>query len=226
MKRLIVTRADKNIKEMIDLTHPIIRKFAESWNADFKILDHRTDCRVGDGRYHYRIMKLYDLFNKYDRIIHLDSDIVINKTCPNLFEVVPEDCIGTNLEDKGSRRNYRRKMISLVQQRWGNIGWKEGYINTGVFVVSKQHRKIFTKVNDQYWTEEFGFDDVHLGYQIRRFGFKIYELDYRFNHMSMYSEDWNGNKNPLDSYIIHFAGGKYEDRILKIKGMINKIYGI
>jgi len=231
MKLLVTTRADKNIKKMTDLTHPIIKKFAKMWNADFLILDHDADCDIPMGKIHYRIMKFYDLLTEYDRIIHFDSDIVINKTCPNLFKLVPYNMIGTIFEDKGSRLENRKERIKYVQSAWGDIGWRRGYINTGVFVVSKLHREIFRKINDKYWILK-GFDDVHLGYQIYSLGLKIFELDYRFNHMSVFSESWNGNLSRFNSYIIHYAGkAKFPDkgnrtRVELMKDDIKEIYDV
>jgi len=230
MKLLVATRADKNIKKMTDLTHPIIKEFAEKWDADFLVLDHDADCDVGKGKIHYRIMRFYDLLTEYDRIIHLDSDIIINKNCPNLFNCVPYSEIGTIFEDRGSRLENRRNRIMSVQFEWGMIGWKKGYINTGVFVISQAHREIFRKFKDQYWIRH-GFDDVHLGYQIHRLGLKIYKLNYKFNHMTMFSEPWNGNSSRFNSYIIHYAGqGNFPDkdnrtRIELIKDDIKEIYG-
>ena len=88
---------------------------------------------------------------------------------------------------------------------WGDIGWREGYINTGVFLTSKQHKDIFTKHNGEYYTD-WGSDDVHIGYNINKQGHKIHELDYTFNHMCMFSEPWNGNPDRYKSNIIHYAG--------------------
>lgn len=221
-KRLLITRADDNITEMTDLTHPIIKHFAEEWGADFKVLDHVSECTVGDGITHYRIMDLYELLDEYDRILQLDSDIVINKTCPNLFDIVPEDCIGTIYEDVGSRAVYRRNTIKEAQMQWEYIGWKEGYINTGVFMVSKCHKPIFQKVNGEYWTG-FGFDDVLLGYQIVKQGMKVHELPFQYNHMTMFSEPWNGSANKFDSHIIHYAGRNFTPA--QIMEDIKYIYG-
>lgn len=206
MRLLVTTRADRKIKDMTDLTHPIIKKFAREWKADFSILDHVSGCDVGNGKHHYRIMKLYDLLSEHDRVLVVDSDVLINKNCPNLFEVVPHEKIGTIYEDRGSRERNRRDRISQIQKKWGNFGWTTGYINTGIFIVSKSHREMFRKINGEYWTRN-GFDDVHLGYQIRKLGLKVFELDYKFNHMSMFSEPWNGSPSRFDSYIIHYAGG-------------------
>lgn len=215
MKLLVTTTADNNIKDMTGLTHPIIKHFAKKWDADFLVLDQDANCDVPMGKIHYRIMQLYYLLGEYDRILNLDSDIVINKDCPNLFNIVPYVCIGTIFEDKGSRLTNRRNRIKDVQLAWGDVAWDRGYINTGVFVVSRSHRRIFRKFKDQYWTK-LGFDCIHLGYQIHRLGLIIHELNYKFNHMSMFSEEWNRGFGSLSRYlsdIIHYAGqANFPDR--------------
>lgn len=222
MKLLIATRADENIKSLTDLTHPIIQKFAENWKADFISLNKNANCE-GNGKFHFRIMEFYNLFEKYDRILSLDSDILVLPNCPNLFEEVPKNKIGTVFEDKGTRQKDRRKRIALSQEKFGNINWKKNYINTGVFLVSKIHKNIFSKINNQYYND-LGFDDVHLGYLINKYQFPIHELNYKFNHMSMFSEKWNGSPNEENSYIIHYAGKTGQDRINKIKNDIKRFY--
>lgn len=232
MNLLVTTTADENIKDMTDLTHPIIKKFAKEWGADFLVLSQSASCDVPMGKIHYRIMQLYYLLNEYDRIVQLDSDVVINKGCPNLFELVPYNEIGTVFEDVGSRLENRRNRIRNVQCDWGTIGWgwEAGYPNTGVFVVSRPHREIFRKFDNQYWTE-LGFDCVHLGYQIHVQGLKIFELSYKFNHMSMFSEPWHGSPSRFGSYIIHYAGqANFPDkgnrsRVELIRDDIKEIWG-
>lgn len=215
MKLLITTRADDNIKDITNITHPIIKKFAKSWGADFLKLEKYADC-PGYGKYHYRIMEHYFLLNEYDRVLQLDSDILINKYCPNIFEIVPYNKIGTIFEDKGSRITERRKRIREIQELFGDIGWKSGYINTGVFLTSKIHRDIYQKINGKLWIKN-GFDDVHLGYNIKRFNFEIFELSFKFNHMTMFSEPWNGSQNRFESYIIHYAGNGIFEKRNKLK---------
>jgi len=220
MKKLITTRADANIKEMTDLTHPIFKEVAEKWGADFKVLDHETE-KIHDGRPHFRIMKCYELHEEYDRILNIDSDTIITPSCPNLFDIVPEHCIGTVLEDKGSRMPDRRSHIHKVQAKWGPVGWVEGYINTGVFVTSKEHRNIFTPHEGEFY-REWGSDDVHIGYNIHKYNHHLFELPYTFNHMSMFSEPWNGSPSRFLSNIIHYAGagiydGDVSSRLEQIK---------
>lgn len=231
MSLLVVTRADERVKDITALTHPIIKEFARQWSADFLVLSgDAADCGDWKSKLHYRIMKLYDLLEKYDRIMNIDSDTIINKNCPNPFAVVPHEKIGVIYEDKGSRLKDRRQRILHVQTAWGDIGWREGYINTGVALFSKLHRKIFRKIKGRYW-EGRGYPDVHLGYQIYRMGIEIFELDWRFNHMCMFSEKWNNNASRFDSYILHYAGhARFSDKgtrtkVQQIRDDIARIYG-
>ncbi len=237
MKLLIVTRSDNKYQEISNITHPIIKRFAKKWNADFLILDVSYDypnCPGWYGRF-YRILHMYDLFNEYDRILHIDSDVIINKNCPNVFEVVPIDKIGTIYEDVGTRKKDRLKRIIEAQEYFGDIGWKTGYINVGVFLASKQHRDIFQPINNKLWFGR-GSGDIVIGYNIKKYNFKVHELPYRYNHTIIFSEPWNDKANRFNSYFIHYAGKglfdrkrfskkKYKfTRIEQIRHDYNKIY--
>ena len=128
-KYLVATRADDKHKEISDITHDNLKRYAEFCDADFKVIE---DCQ--GIHHHYRILQFYDLFDTYDRILSLDTDILILRSCLNIFEVVPEEKIGTIFEDKGSRQKDRRKRIKKIQTEKEDIGWTEGYINTGFAV--------------------------------------------------------------------------------------------
>lgn len=229
MRLAIATRADSNVNSMTNYTFPIIKAFCKKWEADFIVLDMKSYILSDDNHDHFRIFEIKNLFNEYDRVISLDADIVITKNCPNLFDIVPEDCIGTIFEDKGTRQEERLKRIQDVQFMFGNVNWNNGYINTGVFITSRMHQDIFTPIDGKVYTKN-GSDDVHVGYQIHKSKFKIKELDFRFNHMTMFSEPWNDCSNRFDSYIIHYAGvGIFDHGIMsrseQIEKDVKKIYG-
>lgn len=227
-KYLIVTRADENISEMTDITHPIIKKYAERVGADFYVLNKPSPCPDGKHRHHYRIFECKELLDKYDRILNLDSDILILPDCPDIFKLVPEDHIGSIYEDVGSRKEHRRALIKKVQLHWGTVGWTSGYINTGIFICSKQHKEIFNTEQNDFWID-FGYDDIHLAYKAHKVGFPIYELPYKFNHMTIFSEPWNNNLSRFTSYIIHYAGAgifetKFSNRLEQIKNDYEIVY--
>lgn len=221
MKNLIVTRCDSNIQWQADITHDLIKDYAVKCGADFEILSHETNL-PGDGRWHYRIMKCYDLFERYDRILHIDTDVLINPICPNIFDLVDYKCVASVLEDKGSRKAARMECINKAQDRYGDVGWLSGYVNTGFFLSSKVHRDIFQPINGEFYND-IGFDDVHLGYQINKHKFELHELSYKWNHMTMFSEPWNGSVDRFSSYIIHYAGnGLFDCRNKKLQMVSDK----
>lgn len=230
MKLAIMTKAGDEYRSISELTHPIIQKFAEKWGAErINWTKNCDDCITQKGKIFGRTYHMYELLNEYDRVLLFDSDIIINKTCPNLFEIVPEDKIGVVMEDVGSRLKERRSRISKIQKAWGDVGWKENYFNAGIMLVSKIHQPIFSKSTKGYW-EGLGFCQTDVGYHIHRLGLKYHKLHWKFNHMSMFSEKWNGSPSRFDSYIIHYAGfGKFRDKGTRsleqfIKDDIKKIY--
>jgi len=228
MKLLVATRADSNIKAMTDITHPLIQSYCKKIGADFKVLAQDSECKEGKRKNHYRITAIKELLEEYDRVLSIDSDVVINKTCPDIFKETPEDCIGTIFEDKGSRAAARHSRISKIQGVYGDVGWRTGYINTGVFVVSKNHKNIFNSINDSFWLGE-GEDDVHIGFNIHKLNLKIHELSFKWNHMTMFSEGWNNCADRFSSFIIHYAGqGKFNQnsRLSQIKFDKEKIWGV
>ena len=229
MKFLITTRSDERVNHLSDISHPIIKKYANEVDADFMILDHEPESDSGDGRPHYRIMKHYGLHENYDRILHIDTDMIMMPNFPNLFKVIPYDRIATIYEDQGTRKHARMTTIIEAQQKFGFINWFEGYINTGLFMTSKCHMDIYQKINNEFWTG-FGSDDIHIGYLIRKKKYKILELPFQFNHMTMFSEPWNNNADRFKSKIIHYAGkgvfdNNIENKYEQMKADYKKIYG-
>jgi lipopolysaccharide biosynthesis glycosyltransferase len=205
MKKLVVTRADDNIKYMCDITHPVLINYANKCSADFKIISDNKGLHP-----HFRILQLYELFEEYDRILCIDSDVLIKKDCPDLFGIVPQHLIASIYEDKGSRKEDRRNRIKKIQREREDVGWRKGYINSGVIIFSSLHRDIFKKENLYL---DLGYDDVLLKYRMHKNGYEVFELPYKFNHMSMFSEEWNGYASRFDSYIIHYAGNGFYPQI-------------
>ncbi len=204
-KYAMVTRCDSNAAQLAEVTHCILKDYANQWGCDFIVLDELEDWMTDYELAHYRIFKVREILEKYERVVIIDSDIVIMPGTPNPFDVVPEGMIGSVYEDVGSREDQRQNVIHDIQIKFGDVDWYEGYINTGFFVVSRVHKDIFRKINNELWTG-FGYDDAHIGWNIHDQCFAVFGLPYVWNHMSMFSEPWNYSANRFKSYIIHYAG--------------------
>jgi len=231
MKKLLVTMSDANVEEYTKYTIPIFEVYAEKWGADFKILDDVSYNELGHAMWNYRTMVFYDLLDKYDQIVYMDSDIVVNKTCPDLYNLVPFDTIGLVLEDKGSRRDNRLRRIKKARAALGpEMDWTEGYFNGGFYIVSSDHKNIFTKINGKLWNGA-GYDSIQYIFNIIKYKYKYIDLGYKFNHMSMFSEEWNGSPSRFDSHLIHYAGGgRFPDKGIRdwvqlMRDDIKIIYG-
>lgn len=226
--RLIVTRSDDSQNKIAELTHPVLKKYADRCNADFLVLkDKYKDFHI-----HYRILKLYDLFDEYDKIYSVDTDVVIKKNCPNIFEVVPEGYyVASIFEDVGSRKDDRRGRLKAVQSKFGDVGYDKDYINTGSALFCREAREIFNIKNESECWSGLGFDDVELWWRIHKLHFNIFELPHQYNFMSMFSEEWNGNAPRVNAYVIHYAGnggfliGRSREDIIKEDITLFKKYG-
>ena len=162
-----------------------------------------------------------DYLDQYDRIIILDSDAMMSPTCPDIFAAVPEDAIGCVMEDVGRHLTNRREWIATIKAQALDArleDWHEGYLNSGMVALSRCHREAMTLDMDDIATLEVsrpaGFPSQNVtNYLARRSGFPIYDLGYKWNHMGVFSEEWNGSPNPLDSHIVHYAGLKPGPRL-------------
>lgn len=232
-KRVICTRADDGIAEMSALTHPIMRRFAEKWEADFIVLN--GPWKVSR---HYRILALGEILQDYDVALSLDTDMLILPQCPDPFKIFgTTDAIATVFEDVGSRQEDRRQRMRHAEALYGYAGWERGYPNTGFFMVPSSCRRLFAKKVDRggkavkhaLWGMS-GFDDVYLGYWIRRMNLPIVGVSWKWNHMTMFSEPWNDGALRFNSYIIHYAGvgvfdPKVKDRMQQIQKDVALAYG-
>lgn len=228
MKLLMATCADGKIMDYAQYTLPIQKMWSEKWGADHIILNDPAYSRRA--MWNYRTLIFYEMLKEYDRILYVDADIIINKDCPDLFEVVPFDIIGAVTEDKGSRKDDRRGRVTRVNAHFGDVGWKKGYFNMGLYLVSKVHRDMFQRIDGKLW-ENRGWDASFYSYQIMRLGYKWTDLGYKWNHMSMFSEEWHGSLSRFDSHILHYAGAAtFPDkgertRAQLIRDDVRKIYG-
>lgn len=207
-----------NRDKLFKICEKTLEEYCKNYKIALEIItEKKFDINGIDTTYNYLTFEknqIYDLFNKYDRILRLDADILITSHCPNLFEIVPIDKIGIVFEDIGPKRKERRKVIKEIQNELGSVGWKTGYFNSGVILASEEHKEIFNldhriiEVIKNLKTR-YAKEQTFLNYKIRDLGFELFELDFKFNHiLKIFNGPWIGNPNRYDSFIIHYAGNQ------------------
>lgn len=210
MKNAVVTLSF-GIDEMCKLTHPTIKAYADKVGADFVVI---KDKQLSKDFVQYEKFQIYSMFGEYQRVLFLDSDIIVRPDCPNLFDIVPEHKIGAFNEGK-----YREYCLILMQEACKQFStalpkWDRQYYNTGVMLVSRLHRHIFKQPPKEIgkYADAWDYEQPYLNLKIISEGYEVQDLSYKFNRMSLVDEPTGEHR--LSSYIVHYAGAaKYEDKV-------------
>ena len=109
MKKAVVTIAvGERYTEMAKVTHPTLKAYADKVGAEFIVIDTPTETP------HWEKFKLYELLIKYNRIIYLDTDLIVRDDCPDLFELIPESKLGIFNEGRfDSRRESLEEAFKI-----------------------------------------------------------------------------------------------------------------
>lgn len=126
-------------EELGALTHPLLRQYAVGCSADFIVLDSRKLGEEHGLPIPYEKLQVFDLLDRYDRIVFIDTDIVVLPDAPSLFEQCPPDILGAVSEEEYARSDRDK---TVTQDVLGPVDWVRPYFNTGVMVVPRVHREL------------------------------------------------------------------------------------
>ena len=189
-----------------------VLRYCDKYNLDPVFLNEPRINANGPGNYPYGRFEKYqarEVLNDYDRVLLIDSDTLITNHAPNIFNIVDPSCLGVVREDALGLTASRRRKIKRVQGVMGELGWREGYFNSGVIVASRQHRDI--------WRADFELDQTlkstDLGkykeqkivnWRARKLKHKIQWLDPRWNYLKMYERKLGLPRTEV--FLVHYAG--------------------
>ena len=80
------------LRETVEPTH---RYYANRIGADHIVIDQAKICGPKFGCEKFQI---YNFFDGYDRILYIDLDAIPRPDCPDLFSLVPPNCLGVRYE--------------------------------------------------------------------------------------------------------------------------------
>jgi Glycosyltransferase family 9 (heptosyltransferase) len=210
MKKAIVTLTYGDYFErMAVLTHPTIKAYANKIRADFIKWSDTSGYAIPE----YKKMEISQLLNDYDRVLFLDTDIIIRADAPDIFDVVPEDRMG--MLEEGQYWDRRGGMYGfMVKVRVDPAAWDGKYYNSGVIVSSKCHRDVFVRplVEHDHFREQ-----TWLNTKICEQKTRMFPLPYRFNRIA--DADPFYGETRLDSWFLHYAGMQFRmghEQILEV----------
>lgn len=192
----------KKYQKVWSLTEPFFNAYADKIGADLLVLKELPDDIPSP---HWAKFSIYELLKKqYNRIAFIDVDIIIRPDSPNIFDVVPEDQFGIFNEGTYTPRamciHEVKKVFNVPLPKWNG----KDYYNTGVMVVSREHRHIFKVEEDvKPLRNSFG-EQTYLNMKIMSSDVKVFSLPFKFNRMSLMDRIVGVSR--LDSYFVHYAG--------------------
>lgn len=152
---------------------------------------------------HLEKFQMADLFETYDRIAYLDSDILIHPQAPDIFAEVDAGEIGCVFEDVGSEAWKREEEWHRAEAMLGPLPGKHRYFNAGVLVFGKVHQPLFNLklgLPGGRWP-----DQTFLNYHSRKLRMAIRELPRTFNFLPSFP-GWQEPSVRAQQYFVHYAG--------------------
>jgi hypothetical protein len=193
---------------MAVMTGPLIRAYARRIGADFVCLEHPSAAP------HCEKFQLSSLLLKYDRIIYLDTDLIVNDSCPNLLVLVPQKSFGAWFPSRMARGF--EGVIAEAQKSLGDIGWKSEYFNSGVMVISRGHRAVFE--GSCSYTDGF-FEQTFLNYRVQMLKLPVHDIGWQCNHTGRV----RSSLGRLKSHIIHYAGAGHVPGVSRVEQIRNDL---
>lgn len=198
MNLVLTIAVGDEYQEIGYLTHPTIRAYADRIGAEFLCIDKKAIARTTP---HWEKFQIFYLLDKYDRILYVDTDVIIRDDCPNLFDIVPETHLGMFNEAPFTDRS-KELMIDICKAYKTTLDeWRGMYYNSGVMVISQFHKTLFKKPD----MEVFNFyEQSYLNMVIAKREIPMFDIGYKFNRMTCIDQ-YTGEERHA-SFIIHYAG--------------------
>lgn len=218
MKRNVVITLAIGYQPFWNLTHLVMKKYAQRIGAEFVLIDKSKRQTIIAQAYKLEKFQLWNYFDEYDRILFLDSDIAIHPQCPNLFTQVSEEKLGVVCE----RLPYfnRESIFQEACQFYGISypGNAQTWFNTGMMVLSHGHRQLFVEPekikvfnarerDGSIAPPRFTWLDMPLLNCLRiAHNIPLHDLGYSFNYLQGLTHTDNPICQPEDAWIFHATG--------------------
>lgn len=193
------------------------KKWSEKNNCKVVVLDEPFSSFDPHWYKTYVFELLENSSIEYDQVAVVDNDTIINPSCPNFFELVPENKIGVVLDDVNFDWTIRstdayHKHVFTDFKRFDTFE----YFNSGFIVLSKKHKLSYDKVLEFFssnvtqldWVQRnygVGRDQTPLNFLLREYSDGLHFLSKKFNLQGLLSKEITDPKMLSEmGYIFHF----------------------
>jgi len=227
-KKNLVLTYSANQTELTSLTYPFLERYCENHNLDLLIMREQNQkivnkCEIDGANWFVGCDRwyAYDLFQLYDRILWIGSDVLVQPYAPNIFDVVPEGQIGIFMDQQKNEGHHAGDLMGDCFNAFGIR--PDGYYNIDVMLVDHTEKEIFNYnntdmkfINKGKWNEQDYFN-----YYTKINNIPLFDVGYRWNCMvSNYL--YTGRPIPEDWYFMHVTGIPPEARVQLIQDYLTR----
>jgi len=179
---------------LYDLSNERAKEYADKVGADYFCLD-KDDWLGSQYAPCYHKLYLYNIYHDYDKIFYVDSDAIITKICPDIFQFdtlsAVLDC--TPHTESGQRKIQRKNTIHKLHSAYN-------YFCSGVILFDQK----FFGLTKDYWREELAhWKDIKNG-QWDQSVFNVLVAKY-YGDYNVLDYDWGAHWR-RGKYIVHYGG--------------------
>jgi len=168
-------------RQLIQYTRYLMCDYAVKMNVDFKIYISLDESIQNNPP---RNSVIYDLLQTYRRIIVLNDYCCLNRETPNLLEQVKDDEFGGVI----LRHPIVQEECQMILTQVGYHAVPEDYINSGVYIISKNHQHLFDKNNYQYYLNfmtSVNLQRIFINLMLQKTLTKKHILDVRYGNSQL-----------------------------------------
>lgn len=216
MNNIVITlfKPSPLYNKLAEVTHPLMRNYAQKIGADFQIVDNFDPSR----HEHLMYCKLdfVDFLQTYDRVLYVDSDVIIRSNAPNIFEDVPYEYLGMFDEARPCMNGCFPRYVKVYNEYARSRGaeefnidlWDGRYFNAGVMVFSKHHVNcpIFHQPVVELTQEDLFREQSYFNLMIQKYGVEMHDLTLKWNGMGSGLCQNIKEEDRLKSHFIHVIG--------------------
>lgn len=165
-------------------------EYADKHKADYYLLTDPFDYKPAASKHlDYQKLKIYD-FLEYDAILYLDSDYIIKKNAPDVFDLFQDNFSAV--------RNPGKKLTTALASELGIP--RLSYFNAGFMYIPKKILDLTHTLVHDYLDKEYTFQGQGLLCKM------FYEAGVELNPLS--EQEWNPVKETWGLYGDHYCGRK------------------
>lgn len=187
---------------MAELTHPPMKAYSQRIGADFVCIDQSNSTTP-----HWEKFQIADLLSRYERVLYLDTDLLVRADCPNLFDVVPVNDLGM-FNEAPFTLDRKLSLVDACKEYDIRLrGWDGRYWNTGVMIIPRTWKFLFRKpAKEAFNFYEQGYINARIHQELEKAGneLRVFDLPYKFNRMAC-MDRFTGEER-FASFIMHYAG--------------------